>query len=218
MMDAQEPNLPQLPGLALADGETLRVVFRPDLDEQLRYATGVVALTSSRICWQTRNAAWKSVRLSPSLRLHHREYSGLGELRLSDGTRTLARFFHTLAVGEGATQILDAFQVQPGAAKSRPRPVSPVDEQDSSDLPVSGKFPLVRLMRFARPHLGAVLFGLGLTLASTAAGLIPPYLTMPLVDQVLVPGQAGQLTLQAALPKVLLYLGGLAAPRLWLGS
>jgi ATP-binding cassette subfamily B protein len=211
MMDAQEPNLPQLPGLALADGETLRVVFRPDLDEQLRYATGVVALTSSRICWQTRNAAWKAVRLSPFLTLNHREYSGLGELRLSDGTRTLARFFHTLAVGQGATQMLDAFQAQPGATKSRPRPVSPVDEQDSSDLPVSGKFPLVRLMRFARPHLGAVLFGLGLTLASTAAGLIPPYLTMPLVDQVLVPGQAGQLTLQAALPKVLLYLGGLGA-------
>jgi ATP-binding cassette subfamily B protein len=56
-----------------------------------------------------------------------------------------------------------------------------------------------------------VLVGFALTLASTAAGLIPPYLTMPLVDRVLVPGQAGQLSLEVALPRVALYLGGLGA-------
>ena len=208
MTDAALPTHAPLPGLALAEGESVRAVFRPDLDDKLHYATTAIALTSQRVCWQANGGAWSSALLSPALALHHREYAGLGELRLADGPRTLARFFHTLAAGDGATQFLDAFEAQQGAARSRPRPVAPAD--DSSDLPVSTKFPLFRLLRFARPHLPAVLVGFGLTLASTAAGLIPPYLTMPLVDKVLVPGQAGELSLEVALPKVALYLGGLA--------
>jgi ATP-binding cassette subfamily B protein len=218
MTDATSQILAPLPGLVLADGESVRAVFRPDLDEKIHYAAAAVALTSQRVCWQANGSAWSSAVLSPELRLDHREYAGLGELRLADGTGTLVRFFYTLAVGAGATQLLDAFEAQQGAARSRPRPVAPTDDQDSSDLPVSGKFPLLRLLRFARPHLPAVLVGFALTMASTAASLIPPYLTMPLVDRVLVPGQAGQLSLAVALPRVTLYLGGLglAAVAAWL--
>ena len=209
MTDAGSPTLVALPGLALAAGESLRAVFRPDLDEQLHYVTAAVALTSARVCWQSAAGPWASVAFATTLKLEQREYAGLGELRVTDGARIVARFFHTLAVAREATLFADAFEAQRG--KPRTRPVAPSDEQDSTELPVSGKFPLLRLMRFARPHLGSVLAGLLLTLASTAAGLVPPYLTMPLVDQVLVPGQAGQLTFEAALPKVTLYLGGLAA-------
>jgi ATP-binding cassette subfamily B protein len=220
MTDTPPQLLAPLPGLALADGESLRAIFRPDLDERLCYASVIVALTSRRVCWRTEGGAWSAVPLGPGLTLEGREYAGLGELRLSDGKHTLARWFHTLAVTAEATQLLDAFaaELPAGTTRLRPRPVAPGDDQDSADLPVSGRFPLFRLMRFVRPHLGAVLVGLALTLASTAAGLVPPYLTMPLVDRVLVPGQAGQLTLAAAMPKVLLYLGGLggAAVAAWL--
>jgi len=208
MTDVTAHTLAPLPGLALAEGEGMLAVFRPDLDAQLHYAVCAIVLTSQRVCWQVSGGAWSSLPLSPALTLEHREYAGLGELRLADGTRTLARFFHTLAAGEGATQFLDAFEAQQGATRSRPRPAAPADE--SSELPVSTKYPLFRLLRFARPHLPAVLVGFGLTLASTAAGLIPPYLTMPLVDRVLVPGQEGHLSLEVALSKVALYLGGLA--------
>ncbi|MFY7968640.1 MAG: hypothetical protein ACOVNV_06095, partial [Pirellulaceae bacterium] len=45
---------------------------------------------------------------------------------------------------------------------------------------------LWRLMRFAKPHARSILAGFLLTLASTAAAMIPPYLTMPLLDEVLV--------------------------------
>ena len=41
---------------------------------------------------------------------------------------------------------------------------------------------LFRLWRFARPYKGQLLAGFLLTLASTAATLVPPYLTMPLMD------------------------------------
>ena len=49
---------------------------------------------------------------------------------------------------------------------------------------------LFRLATFARPRAGLVVLGFVLTLAATAAGLVPPYLTIPLLDNVLVPYQA----------------------------
>ena len=209
MTDAGPPPLAALPGLSLADGESLRAVFRPDLDEGLRYATTTLALTTARVCWQWPAGDWSSVDLGATLRLEQREHAGLGELRLQDGARRVARFFYTMAVAKQATELVDAFEAQQG--KSRTRPVAPAEDADGMDLPTSRRFPLLRVIAFARPHLPAVLVGLLLTLASTGAGLIPPYLTMPLVDDVLVPGQAGQLSVEAALPKVALYLGGLAA-------
>jgi ATP-binding cassette subfamily B protein len=50
---------------------------------------------------------------------------------------------------------------------------------------------LFKLWRFARPYHGQLLLGFILTLAATAATLVPPYLTMPLMDDVLIPYQNG---------------------------
>jgi ATP-binding cassette subfamily B protein len=62
------------------------------------------------------------------------------------------------------------------------------------------------LWRFAKPYQGQLFLGFCLTLASTAATLVPPYLTMPLMDDVLIPFQNGQ-HIDTSL--VTLYLGGL---------
>src|SRR5262249_58131789 len=51
---------------------------------------------------------------------------------------------------------------------------------------------LLRVLRFARPRTRVLILGFVLTLAGTAASLVPPYLTMPLLDRVLVPHQNGQ--------------------------
>jgi ATP-binding cassette subfamily B protein len=51
---------------------------------------------------------------------------------------------------------------------------------------------LFKLWRFAKPYQGQLLLGFALTLASTAATLVPPYLTMPLMDDVLIPYQNGK--------------------------
>ena len=51
---------------------------------------------------------------------------------------------------------------------------------------------LLRLWRFARPYRLPLLSGFVLTLASTAATLVPPYLTIPLIDEVLIPFQNGK--------------------------
>jgi ATP-binding cassette, subfamily B, bacterial len=91
-----------------------------------------------------------------------------------------------------------------------------VHRRDSADEDAEGPPPnrraswrmLVRLAPFARPYLGPALLGLGLSLVGTVAALLPPYLTMPLVDRVLIPRQAGE-----AVPFSLVawYLGGLVA-------
>ena len=121
MTDAALPSLAVPPGLALTQGEELRGVFRPDLDAGLRYAESVVALTSQRLCWQPAAGAWTSLDISSAVRLERREYAGLGELRIVDGERTVARFFHTLAVGKEATLLWDAL---PSRITSGMRPSS----------------------------------------------------------------------------------------------
>ncbi|TXT36750.1 MAG: ATP-binding cassette subfamily B bacterial, partial [Comamonadaceae bacterium] len=73
-------------------------------------------------------------------------------------------------------------------------------EPDQDECPICTKvihtppstWTLFRLWRFAKPYQGQLLLGLILTLLGTAASMVPPYLTMPLMDEVLIPFQNGQ--------------------------
>ena len=83
---------------------------------------------------------------------------------------------------------------------------------DRSDMPPPpSTWVLLRLWRFARPYRWQLLSGFLLTLASTAATLVPPYLTIPLMDDILIPFQNGQ---QIEPGKVGMILGGLLAAAL----
>jgi ATP-binding cassette subfamily B protein len=70
---------------------------------------------------------------------------------------------------------------------------------------------LFRLAGFARRRLKLIVLGFVLTLTGTVAGLVPPYLTMPLLDDVLIPHQNGK---ETDFGLVWWYLGGLAAAAL----
>jgi ATP-binding cassette subfamily B protein len=74
---------------------------------------------------------------------------------------------------------------------------------------------LFRLLPFARRRGGLLGLGMLLTVAATAATLIPPYLTMPLVDDVLTPLANGE---KVEFSLVTFYLSGLfgAAILAWL--
>jgi ATP-binding cassette subfamily B protein len=61
----------------------------------------------------------------------------------------------------------------------------------------AGTLSLLRLWRFARRHIWLILLGFVLTLATTTAGLIPPYLTVPLFDNILGPYQEESKTIEA---------------------
>lgn len=71
--------------------------------------------------------------------------------------------------------------------------------------------PFLRLVQFAWPQAPAILLGFVLTVSSTAATLVPPYLTMPLLDNVLIPYQNGIATNFGV---VKWYLAGLAGAAL----
>ncbi len=50
----------------------------------------------------------------------------------------------------------------------------------------------MRVLAFARGHAGMAAVGCLLSVAGTVMALVPPYVTMPLVDNVLIPRQAGR--------------------------
>ena len=75
------------------------------------------------------------------------------------------------------------------AAEGHHTPTAALSEVDEAPASTWGLF---RLWRFAKPYQMRLLAGFLLTLASTAATLVPPYLTMPLMDKVLIPFQNGK--------------------------
>ncbi|WP_020476372.1 cyanophycin metabolism-associated ABC transporter, partial [Zavarzinella formosa] len=74
---------------------------------------------------------------------------------------------------------------------------------------------LLRLLGFTRAHRRMFFLVFLLTLASTGAGLVPPYLTKPLLDDILIPRQSGK---EVEFRWVYVYLGALvgAAALSWL--
>lgn len=215
------------PGLELGAREKVIAVLVIDLDAELRYRSGTLVLTNTRIA--SHSAApgeWKSFPLSPGVSLVRHDHAGLLELSLQEGANQLERWYYTLAAAPAAIAFCDAFAAlsRDSVRISRPQLPSPADDSDDEGAtPASGTGPrpLVRLMQqFAGPHVSAVASGLLLALVSTAAGLIPPYLTMPLVDKVLVPGYQATSAhaIEPLYHEVVKYLGGLllAALLAWL--
>jgi ATP-binding cassette subfamily B protein len=94
-------------------------------------------------------------------------------------------------------------------------PITSEDGQCPACAPRAAQTPvsaLFRLIGIARPYLPLVALGFALSLAATAASLVPPYLTMPLLDKVLIPHQNGDPNVDFGLVKW--YLGGLAGAAL----
>jgi ATP-binding cassette, subfamily B, bacterial len=197
------PELGRAPQLLL--GEVTRAEFHPDLDASLRFRESRVLLTTHHLRYQDPEGRERQWPLAADLELRRHEHLGLNELELVRGEERLACFRFTLARTGAATALLDAWHQQ----EDDP-PSSPGAEDDEVETPraATSRFPLLRLIAFARPELGLVIVGGVLTLATTATSLIPPYLTMPLVDEVLAPA-AGPLPFDVAARKVAFYLAGL---------
>ncbi len=185
-----------------------------DLDEHGRFAPGQLLLTATQLWHNPANQGWRATALTPGLALRHTDLSGVATLDLVDANRLLARWRFTLAHNAASLRLVQAFEQAQSAASQPPAP-NPDDTADAeahcpvcqSPLPpdsdvcaicpppapeVPSTWVLLRLWRFARPYRWQLLAGFLLTLASTAATLVPPYLTIPLMDQVLIPFQTGQ--------------------------
>jgi ATP-binding cassette subfamily B protein len=213
-MTASAPLLPALfPGLALLPNERLLCALRPDLDDALSFSAGLVLLSDAHLHVRLADGNFRAIPLTTSLELVRHEHAGVTELSFSEHGRRVLCVRHTLAEAARGNEFVVAFEETRGRPSARPAtPDSELDEEFA--LPESASnvgHPLWRLLAFARPRFGKIAIGLSLTLATTAVGLIPPYLTMPLVDRVLVPWQQGRgLEFESAYDELWLYLGGLA--------
>ncbi|HET7544424.1 MAG TPA: DUF1854 domain-containing protein [Polyangiaceae bacterium] len=211
-MTASAPLLPaQIPGLDLSPNEHVLHSFRPDVDEAFSFSTGLVVLSNERLFVREPDGSFRKLPLSSLLEFERSEHAGLTELVLSDGGRRVLCIRYTLALAAAGNDFVRAFEETRGRPSDGELTADP-EQDDEFALPESAPLghPLLRLFGFARPRFGKIAFGLGLTLATTAVGLIPPYLTLPLVDRVLVPWQeARAANIEAAYRELWLYLGGL---------
>ncbi|HEY0659855.1 MAG TPA: ABC transporter ATP-binding protein [Lysobacter sp.] len=196
-------------GSWLRPGETVLAGLALDLDARLHFTQGWLVVTDQRIV--ARAPGEKNVRewnIAPALRLSHTDHAGVGTLELTGPAGRLATWRYTLGYNPAALRLADQFEAQRDAAASRPVTVAgevlcptckaplPPDEEQCPQCSRELETPpstwaLLRLWRFAQPYRWQLLGGFLLTLLSTAATLVPPYLTMPLMDKVLIPFQNG---------------------------
>ncbi|MBH2019688.1 MAG: ABC transporter ATP-binding protein [Burkholderiales bacterium] len=236
LQDDSSPGDPALAGLRsqLAAEENVLCTLLVDLDPQLRFAPGLLALTDRRLLARSADGAWSGWLLGAAgqpagqLELRHFDHAGVGTLELHDApgesSRRLASWRFTLGANVQALRLMRLFvqqqaQRQAGAQRAGDdaalclecdMPLPPDSDECPACAPEVHTPPstwvLLRLWRFARPYRWQLLSGFLLTLASTAATLVPPYLTIPLMDDILIPFQNGR---QIEPGKVGLILGGL---------
>jgi ATP-binding cassette subfamily B protein len=209
----------------LLAGEATQAWVEIDLDTRLHFADGLVIVTDKRLLARSPGAAqWSDWPLRAGLKLNHADHAGVGTLELVDAQGRLASWRYTLGNNLAALRVITEFDLRlKSLATGRPversledfcpkckAPLEPgVDEcpictQETSTPPST--WTLFRLWRFAKPYKWQLLAGFLLALASTAATLVAPYLTMPLMDNVLIPFQNGK---PIDWDLVMLYLGGL---------
>ena len=191
--------------------ENVLASLEVDLDTQLRFVKGLVLVTSRRLLSRVGpDGAWQSWELQAGQTLQHHDHAGVGHLDFVDATGLRATWRFTLGQNLHALRLVDQFQAQLESTVSG-RPLAQALTQvcpsckapleaDQEECPVCTKvvhtppstWTLFRLWRFAQPYRGQLLLGFVLTLLGTAANLVPPYLTMPIMDNVLIPFQNGQ--------------------------
>ena len=204
-----------------------------DLSHDLRFSPSSLVLTDTRLLaldGTTSAPDAQSWPLRPDLQLRMSDHAGVGTLELHDGQQRLALWRFTLQHQAQALRLQLRFAALCAALGTdqwhavrtpTPTPCCPDCGQtlppDSDECPACARQPqeksstwvLLRVGRFAKPYKGQLLLGLMLTLLGTAATLVPPYLTMPILDDILIPYQNNRQAIDPQL--VALYLGGLLA-------
>jgi ATP-binding cassette subfamily B protein len=213
--------------LQLSSGENVLNALEVDLDARLHFNKGLVILTERRIMARAPGeAVWHDWTYHRGMTLKLHDHAGVGHLELLDDTRRLASWRFTLGQNLLAIRLSEAFAklveahvtgkpVEKEEDHACPTCKAPL-EPDQEECPVCTKvvytppstWTLFRLWRFAKPYRWSLGLGFALMLLSTGAHMIPPYLSMPLMDNVLIPYQSGK---PVDVTLVTMYMMGLTA-------
>jgi ATP-binding cassette subfamily B protein len=194
----------------LAAHEKISAEMEGDLNAELHFQAYFLVLSNQRIFTRSPDEpTWQSWRLHSGLNLKRHDHAGVGTLELNDGKARLACWRYTLAQNNQAQKFELAFNlalnnlladtaalpVTDNLCPNCQAPLAP-GQEECTVCSVEAHTPpatwvLFRLWLFAQPYKGQLTLGFILTLAATAATMVPPYLTMPLMDKVLIPYQNG---------------------------
>lgn len=195
-----------------------------DLDAGLHFRHGLIVLTNTRLLHfedsggrQPRFVSWnladlqefKLEEMGATIALHL--IGGgtlLGQWRVTSGCLRQAEAF--MARFREQRRILSGEDTEgeTGGTEADEDEEEVFDSEDSEGPPIPAAKPLLRLLSFCRPWYRLLLLGLTLTMASTGAQMIAPWLTMSLVDDVLIPLQSQ--TEHVHVHKVYMFISGLA--------
>jgi ATP-binding cassette subfamily B protein len=190
----------------LASGERTVARLMTDLDSALHFRHGLIVLTNARLlsfedapAGQPNIQAWKLTELQ-EFKLE--EMGATIALQLIGNGTLICQWRVTSGCLREAETFLAQFREQrrllsgdnTGCDAGNPE----LDDEEEEEIFAAehaegyippGK-PLLRLLSFARPWYRLLFLGLTLTMASTGAQMIAPWLTMSLVDDVLIPLQS----------------------------
>lgn len=179
-----------------------------DLTEQLFFSKGILIVSDQRLLSKIQSERdWRSYVYREGLELTTHDHAGVGHIELFDTQSRLAHWCYTLGKTHVVHHLINCFNQQlnhhlAGYPKDlittaltndeiglTQTVLTSIEEQTSHET--VSTWTLLRLWQFAKPYQNRLLIGFLLMLASTAATLVPPYLTMPLMDEVLIPYQNG---------------------------
>lgn len=217
---------------AIGSEERVLAFIELDLDAERKFAQTLLALTNDRLiqCDVAANGAAsppKYWELSPDLELHASVHSGLGKLELLQGEKVKFQWPFTSACESSADRFAAAYaaivrnrtlSATTSSAVARCASCGAVLQEDQPTCPFctpaaapSPSASLMRLMPFAQRRASTITLGILLTIASTAAAMVPTYLTIPLIDNVLEPWQkALQVNEEVRYEMIYVYIAGLA--------
>ncbi len=190
----------------LVENERILVHFETDLNASLHFHSGLIVLTDLRLMHVEHppgeNIHFKAWKLTAIDDIVLEELGATAALHLIQGG-TVA---HEWRATSGCVREADAFLARYKERKlsllhdpiavAKAAAVLPdeIDDEDDDDpfAKAEGikRWPLLRLLIFSRPWYKLMILGLVLTVGCTAATLIAPWITMDLVDNVLIPLQS----------------------------
>ncbi|MEN6458458.1 MAG: ABC transporter transmembrane domain-containing protein [Thermoguttaceae bacterium] len=201
-------NLRHAAEAALSEDELPIGWLELDLDSDLQYSQRLLVLTAHRL-WDIgpTGTGVQSRPLQAATELRAKDQTGTGRLDLLGPAGLLCQWRYTIGRSADAHRFADRFQRarqgEISGAEELPEPATKVCPScgavlaaDQTHCPDCGSVrekravnALYRLVGFAKPRIWVVLLGFALMVASSSAELIPPYLTMPLIDKVLTPAE-----------------------------
>lgn len=206
---------------SLKADEEILALLDLDLDIHLHFRRGCLVLTRQRLLARSEETdTWQCWDIHKDVQLRHHDHAGVGTLELADASARQGFWRFTLGKNVSALRLVDIFTscrdgAIPGVSGENVCPdcKAPL-EPDVEECPYCAHelyvppstWTLFRLWRFAKPYRGSLFTGFVLTLLSMSATLVPPYLTMPIMDDILIPFQNGK---PIDSDRVTLYLLGL---------